>query len=176
MAASVALCDMSASLQVPQWYAVYTWSRHEKYVRRCLEQRSIECFLPLYRAIRRWKDRRKDVELALFPGYVFVRIFLRQRLCVLELPGVVRLVSFNGLPVPLPDQEIEALRDGLQQQIYAEPYPYLQAGQKVRIVRGPIAGMEGILLRKKEKCRVVISVDVIMQSIAVEVDADDVEL
>ncbi len=175
MAAGVTLSTMPTSPQLVRWYAAYTCSRHEKYVRRQLEQSAIECFLPLYRSMRRWKDRRKDVAIALFPGYVFVHIVLPQRQRVLELPGVVRLVSFNGMPVPLPEKEIEALRDGLQQQIYAKPYPYLRSGQKVRIVRGPMAGMEGILLRKKEKCRIVISVDVIMQSIAVEVDADDVE-
>jgi transcription antitermination factor NusG len=157
------------------WYAAYTCSRHEKCVAKQLEERRIECFLPLYRTWRRWKDRRKQIDLALFPGYVFVRIGLPERLRVLELPGVVRLVSFNGQPAPLPEQDIEALRNGLHAQIHAEPHPYLRVGRKVRITRGPLVGAEGVLLRKKHKFRIVISLEVIMRSIAVEVDAADVE-
>jgi transcription antitermination factor NusG len=135
----------------------------------------VECFLPLYRSWRRWKDRRKQVDLALFPGYVFVRIALQQRLRVLELPGVVRLVCFNGRPAPLPEQEILALRNALEQQTYAEPHPYLRIGRQVRVVHGPLAGTQGILVRKKDKVRVVISLDVLRRSVAVEVDGADVE-
>lgn len=162
-------------LPIEHWYAAYTCSRHEKYVARQLEERRIECFLPLYRSWRRWKDRRKQVELALFPSYVFVRMALPERLRVLELPGVVHLVSSNGQAIPLPEQDIESLRHGLDQRIYAEPHPYLRVGRKVRVVHGPMAGTQGILTRKKDKFRVVISLDVLMRSIAVEVDAADVE-
>ncbi len=158
------------------WYAAYTCSRHEKHVSRQLQQRRIECFLPLYRSTRHWKDRRKQIELALFPGYVFVRIPLQERLRVLEVQGVVRFVSFNGSPARLPEQEIEALRDGLEQRVYAEPHPFLTVGCRVRVVRGPVAGMEGILIRRKHRVRVVISLDAIMQSVALEVDAADVEV
>jgi transcription antitermination factor NusG len=157
------------------WYAAYTCSRHEKYVAKQLEERRIECFLPLYRSWRRWKDRRKQIALALFPGYVFVRMVLPERLRVLELPGVVRLVSFNGQPAPLPEQDIEALRNGLNERIHAEPHPYLRVGRRVRVMHGPLAGTEGILVRKKHKFRLVISLDVIMRSVAIEVDAADVE-
>ena len=159
-----------------QWYAAYTNSRHEKVVARQLQDRSIDTFLPLYRSWRRWKDRRKLVELPLFPSYVLVRIEAQKRLRVLQVPGVVSLVSFNGEPAALPEQEINALRNGLENEIYAEPHPYLRVGRKVRVVRGPMAGAEGILSRKKDKCRVVISIDVLMRSIAVEVDGADVEL
>ncbi len=162
-------------LRTEHWYAAYTCSRYEKCVARQLEERRVECFLPLYRSWRRWKDRRKQVDLALFPGYVFVRIAVQERLRVLELPGVVRLVSFNGQPAPLPEQDIEALRNGLEQRIYAEPHPYLRVGRKVRVVHGPLAGTQGILVRKKDKFRIVISLDVLMRSVAVEVDAADVE-
>jgi transcription antitermination factor NusG len=157
------------------WYAAYTCSRHEKYVAKQLEERRIECFLPLYRSWRRWKDRRKQIALALFPGYVFVRMVLPERLRVLELPGVVRLVSFNGQPAQLPEQDIEALRNGLHERIHAEPHPYLRVGRRVRVTHGPLAGTEGILVRKKHKFRLVISLEVIMRSIAIEVDAADVE-
>ena len=157
------------------WYAVYTYPRHEKLVNHQLEVRGIGSFLPLYRGVRQWKDRRKQVELPLFPSYVFVQIAPQSRLRVLELPGVVRFVSFNGVPVALPEQELEVLRNGLEQHIYAEPHPYLRVGRRVRVVRGPLAGSEGILVRKKHQFRLVISIDLIMRSVAVEVDAAHVQ-
>lgn len=159
----------------PQWFAVYTSARHEKTVARQLEERCIERFVPLYRSWRRWKDRRKLVELALFPSYVFVRIQARQKLRVLQVPGVVSLVTFNGQLAALPEQEIKALRSGLDHGVYAEPCPYLRVGRRVRVAAGPLAGAEGILIRKKDKCRVVISLDVLMRSVAVEVDGTDLE-
>lgn len=167
-----------SGLGVPEsfWVAVYTVARHEKVVARQLEERRIETFLPLYRSLHRWKDRRKLVELALFPGYVFVRMSTDSKLRVLQVPGVVSIVSFNGELAALPEQEINALRDGLENRLYAEPCPYLRVGKRVRVIRGPMAGAEGILSRKKDKCRVVISVDVLMRSVAVEVDATDLEL
>ena len=158
-----------------RWYAAYTCSRHEKFVAQQLQRRRIDCFLPLYKSWRRWKDRRKQIDLALFPGYVFVRIALQERLRVVELPGVVHLVSFRGQPAPLPEQDIAALRNGLEEGLYAEPHPYLRAGRRVRVARGPMAGTQGILVRRKEKCRFVLSLDVLMRSVAVEVDAADVE-
>jgi transcription antitermination factor NusG len=160
---------------VSKWYAAYTSPRHEKYVARQLDERSIDSFLPLYRSLRRWKDRRKQIELPLFPGYVFVHFDLQQRLRILGLPGVVRLVNFNGQPATLPDHDIETLRKGLDLQIYAEPHPYLRVGRRVRVLHGPMAGTEGILVRKKDKFRLVISLEAIMRSIAVEVDASDVQ-
>jgi transcription antitermination factor NusG len=158
------------------WYAVYTTVRHEKVVAQQLEQRSVEAFLPLYRSLHRWKDRRKLVELALFPGYVFVKIAIEERIRVLQVPGVVHMVSFNGKFPALPETEITALRSGLQNNFYAEPHPYLRIGKRVRVVRGPMAGAEGILTRKKDKYRVVISIDVLMRSVAVEIDGADLEV
>src|SRR5579859_1596516 len=90
-----------------QWYALYTCPRHEKYVAEQIERRRISCFVPLYRSIRKWKDRRKELQLALFPGYVFVRMTLESRVRVLQVPGAVHFVGFNGRPVPLPEDEIE---------------------------------------------------------------------
>jgi transcription antitermination factor NusG len=156
------------------WYAVYTCARHEKSVARQLEERKIACFLPLYKSWRRWADRRKEVDLALFPSYVFVRIDLRERLRVLQLPGVVRLVSFNGSPAVLPESEIEGLRSGLEHGIYAQPHPYLRTGRRVKVIRGPLSGASGILARKKDKLRFVISIDVLMRSVAVELEAADI--
>lgn len=158
-----------------RWYALYTTARHERVVARQLEERGIDTFLPLYKAWHRWKDRRKEVELALFPSYVFVRIEEEQKLRVLKVAGAVHVVSFNGKMAALPEREIEALRNALENQVYAEPCPYLRVGRKVRVKRGPMSGAEGILSRKKDKCRVVISVDVLMRSVAVEVDGSDLE-
>jgi transcription antitermination factor NusG len=157
------------------WYALYTCPRHEKRVAEQIEQRSISCFLPVYRSVRRWKDRRKELELALFPGYVFVRIDLKDRLRVLQLTSVVRFVSFNGQPVPLPEGEVESLMNGLSSGICAEPHPYLRVGRRVRVRNGPMAGMQGILVRRKDRFRVVLSLDLIMRSVAVEVDESDIE-
>jgi transcription antitermination factor NusG len=158
------------------WYAAYTCPRHEKSVERQLQERRIECFLPVYRSLRRWKDRRKEIELVLFPGYVFVHILLSDRLQVLQLPGVVRFVSFHGLPTALPEKEIEALRNGLVNQIRLTSHPYLKVGRRVQVKRGPMAGTQGILLRRKQNCRLVISLEAIMRSVALEIDEDNVEL
>lgn len=157
------------------WYALYTCPRHEKCVAQQIEQRSIACFLPLYRSTRRWKDRRKVLELALFPGYVFVRLAPENRLRVLQLPGAVRLVSFNGQPAALPESEIEQLRDRLARGGRFEPHPYLHVGRRVRVTAGPMQGLEGIVVRRKDRCRVVFSLDLIMRSVAVEIDECDVE-
>jgi transcription antitermination factor NusG len=156
------------------WYALYTCPRHEKCVAQQIEQRSISCFLPLYRSVRRWKDRRKELELALFPGYVFVRLALKDRLRVLQLPSAVRLVSFNGQPAALPEAEIDQLRERLARGS-VEPHPYLRVGRRVRVCGGPMQGLEGIIVRRKDRCRVVFSLDLIMRSVAVEVDESDVE-
>jgi transcription antitermination factor NusG len=128
-----------------RWYAAYTCAQHEKRVVAELGMREVEHFLPLYRSVRRWKDRRVQLELPLFPGYVFVRLALRDRLRVVQIPSVVRLVGFNGLPTALPDEEIEILRSGLCENLCAEPHPFLTTGRRVRIIGGAFAGLEGIL-------------------------------
>jgi transcription antitermination factor NusG len=159
----------------PRWYAAHTNPRHEKTVQQLMESHKIECFLPLYRSVRRWKDRRKELELPLFPGYIFVHIPLRSRLDALRIPGVVQFVSFQGKPASMPDVEIEALRNGLTSGTGFEPHPYLVVGRKVRVRSGPFFGMEGILLRRKDKFRIVLSIHLIQRSVAVEVDEGDVQ-
>ncbi len=156
------------------WYAAYTCANHEKRVAEELTVREMQHFLPLYRSARRWRDRRVELELPLFPGYVFVRLALRDRLRVLQIPSVVRLVGFGGLPTVLPDTEMEILRSGLSQCLRAEPHPFLNVGRRVRITGGPFAGLEGILKRKKSGLRVVVSLELIQRSVAVDVDAADV--
>jgi transcription antitermination factor NusG len=156
------------------WYAAYTCSRHEKRIAQQLQERGIEHFLPVYRSVRRWKDRKKELELVLFPGYVFVRLELINRLQVLQLPGVVRFVSFNGRPTPLAEENIEALRSGLLQNVRAEHHPFLNVGRRVKVIYGPLSGAQGILIRRRNNCRLVISIDAIMRSVAVEIDEADV--
>ena len=160
----------------PRWYAAYTSANHEKRVAEQLGVRAVEHFLPLYSSVRRWKDRRVMLELPLFPGYVFVRMALRERLQVQTVPGVARLVGFDGTPAALPDEEIGALRTSLGSAAGAEPHPYLTAGRRVRMKSGPLAGMEGVLLRRKGSFRLVISIELIQRSVAVDADAADVEV
>jgi transcription antitermination factor NusG len=163
------------SLVPGNWYVLYTCPRHEKRVAEQIKERRISCFLPLYRSVRRWKDRRKELELALFPGYVFVRIDLKDRLRVLQIASVVRFVGFNGNPAPLPENEMESLINGLSSGVRAEPHPYLTIGRTVRVRYGPLTGAQGILVRRKDRFRVVLSLDLIMRSVAVEVDESDIE-
>lgn len=158
----------------PQWYAAYTASRHEKTVAEHLRQRDVECFLPLYETIRQWNNGRHRVQMPLFPGYVFVRIEMRDRVRVLQVPGLVQLVTFRGAPAALPDGEIETLRNALATGVLAQPHRYLNVGSKVEICRGPLQGMRGVLLRQQGQFRVVISVEMIMRSVVVEVEATDV--
>jgi transcription antitermination factor NusG len=156
------------------WYAAYTRPRHEKRVAQQLEERGIEHFLPVYRSVRRWKDRRKGVNLVLFPSYIFIHMELANRLRVLQLPGVVRFVSFNGLPATIPDVDVEALKNGLSHNLHPEHHPYLTAGRRVKVMSGPLSGAQGILLRRKNNCRLVISLEVIMRSVSLEIDEGDV--
>jgi transcription antitermination factor NusG len=160
---------------MPQWCVAYTSANHEKRVTEQLVNRSVEHFLPLYESTRRWKDRRVKLQLPLFPGYVFVRLSLCDRLRVLQVPGVARLVGFNGQLAVLADQEIEALRNSLVANLRVEPHRYLTVGHRVRIARGILAGVEGILIRKKNALRVVLSIELIMRSVSVEIDASDLD-
>src|SRR5579864_3751158 len=156
------------------WYAAYTSSRHEKTVAEHLRQRDVECFLPLYETVRRWNNGRHRVHLPLFPSYVFVHMGLRDKLRVLQVPGLSQLVTFQGAPAALPEAEIETLRSALTAGIPAQPYRYLSVGSQVEICCGPLQGMKGILLRHQAQFRVVLSVEMIMRSIVVEVEASDV--
>ncbi len=161
-------------LNLPLWYAASTASRHEKRVAEQLQQRDIEHFLPLYETVHRWSNGNHRVQLPLFPGYIFLHIALADRLRALEIPGVVRLVGFSGVPFPLEETEIAGMRAALQAGIHVEPHPYLTRGARVEIIRGPLQGMTGILLRRRGALRIVISVDLIMRSMVVEVDLNDV--
>lgn len=161
--------------RLKNWYAVTVFPRHERCVARLLDAQRTNYLLPLYASVRRWKDRRKQMEMVLFPGYVFVNIELEQRLEVLMLPGVARFVTFQGRPASVPRQELEAIGVGAHSGVAIEPHPYLQKGRRVRVRSGPMAGVEGILVRRKDKFRLVLSIDLIMRSVAAEVDEADVE-
>jgi len=159
----------------PVWLAAYTTPRHEKSVVRHLEVRDVEHFLPLYKAARKWKNGlRVEVEFPVFPNYVFVRVDRRLSSRLLDTPGVLAFAGSARLPMPIPDQEIEWLRKELPLRKF-EPHPYLVLGSRVRIKSGPLAGMSGVLTRKKSGLRVVLSIDLIRQSVAVEVDMDEIE-
>ena len=134
----------------------------------------VESYLPVYESVRHWKDRRVR-ELPLFPGYLFVRLPLCDRLRVLRTANVVRIVGFGGQAVALPDHEIETLRRGLTRELGVEPYLYSKVGRRVRVTTGPLQGLEGILVRKKNRSRFVISLDLIMRSVAVEIDVTELE-
>jgi transcription antitermination factor NusG len=159
-----------------RWFAVYTTCRHEKRIAQHLEQREIEHYLPLYRSDRKWRDGSKvTLELPLFPSYIFVRISRAERVSVLSVPGALSVVGgTGGEPAPVPDSAIDALRIGLQEH-RIEPHPLLRVGQPARIRSGAFAGMEGVIVRKKSGFRVVLTLEQIMQSIAVEVDEEDLE-
>jgi len=162
---------LSAANLEEHWYAAYTSANHEKRVAEQLDLRAVKHFLPLYKTVRRWKDRQVRLEKPLFPGYVFVRLALVNRLSVLQIPSVARLVGFNGQPSVVPDAEIEAVKSCVACGMQAEPYPYLNVGRRARITAGALAGYEGVLVRYKGHYRVVLSIESVTQSIAVEVDA-----
>lgn len=154
----------------PRWYAAHLCANREKRVAAELNARNVENFLPLYTSVRRWKDRRVNLDLPLFPGYVFVRLALRDRLRVQLVPGVARLVGFDGTPAALPPEDINRIRAFLAQGLRAEPHPFLRAGRRARVLRGPLAGIEGIVLRRKNRSRLVLSFHLIQRSVAIEMD------
>jgi transcription antitermination factor NusG len=157
------------------WFALYTYANHEARVTKNLGFRAVEYFLPLFQSTRVWKDRRVKLQLPLFPGYVFVRIAVRDRVQVLQAPGSVGLVSFGGLPAILPDEQIDALKRVSADGLLAQPHPYITVGRHVRIKGGPLQGQEGILVRKKGAMRVVVSLAQISCSMIADVQASDIE-
>ena len=163
------------STEQPHWYAIQTRSRHEKVARDQLAAKGIVHLLPLWRKRSVWKDRIKVIEVPLFGGYLFCYFALPDRIAVLETVGVARIVGISGRPVPVPEEQIAAVRTMVEQRLPYDPHPYLVEGMRVRIKRGVLIGAEGILIARKQKHRLVISVDLIQQSVAVDVDSVDVE-
>jgi transcription antitermination factor NusG len=165
--------ETRAQKSVP-WCAVYTRHQHEKSIGEMLEAKGFEVFLPLYESTRRWKDRQKILSLPLFPCYVFVRGAHERRLPVLTTPGVHMIISRGERVATVPDEEIEAIRRTVEGPFSVEPHPFLRCGERVRVIRGSLEGVEGVLTRKKNLCRLVLSVEMLAQSVAVEIDASDV--
>ena len=158
----------------PHWYAIRTRSRHEKRVHEQLAGRGVEPFLPLVTRVSRWKDRRKKIQIPLFSGYCFARFALPQKLLVLKAVGVVGVVGINGHAEPLPKEEIEAIQRLVAGPFRYDPYPFLKEGMWVEVIRGPLMGVKGILVRKEPRDRLVLTVNLIRQAASVEIDTDDV--
>jgi len=157
------------------WYAIYVRPSHEFQVAKRFSIREIDYYLPQYQVEHRWKNRcSKKLDLPMFPGYIFAHIAHRERVRVLEVPSVLSVVGTAGRPTALADSEIEAMRSGLQAR-NALPHPFLKMGERARIRRGALTGIEGVILRDKNSLRVVISLDLIMQSVSFEVDWDELE-
>ena len=157
------------------WWALYTRHQHEKTVAEMLSAKGFEVFLPLYESVRRWKDRSKKLTLPLFPCYVFLRGGLNRRLQVVTTPGV-HMILFHGEQVAMiPGVEIDAIRKAVEGPFPVEPHPFLKCGERVRVTRGSLLGVEGVLIRKKNLYRLVLSVEMMAKSVSVEIDATDVE-
>jgi transcriptional antiterminator NusG len=170
----LAIVTMPGAWQEPRWYAIKTRSRHEKRVRDQLVQRDIDTFLPVCDTWRQWKDRKKKVELPLFPGYCFARFPLVERLRVLNVLGVADLVSINGRPEPISEDELGAIQQLVSTKLHYDPHPFLEEGMDVEVVRGPLAGVRGKLLRKDRVTRLVLAVTLVKQSAVVEIHPADV--
>jgi transcription antitermination factor NusG len=156
------------------WFAVWTRSRHEQVVREQLEQKRVDVFLPTVTKWSRWKDRKKQIDWPLFPGYCFARFDPRNRLAILKCTGVVSIISFEGEPAPIPEREIDGIRRLIETDLAFDPCPMIREGMMVEVVHGPLRGVIGRLVRKNDKARLVLSVDLIGQAVSVEVDAADV--
>lgn len=165
---------MSVSDADFHWYALRTRSRHEKLVRDRLHKQGVEQLLPTLKRLSQWKDRKKAIEVPLFAGYCFARFPWRDRLPVLTVPGVVSIVGGGMAPQPIPEEEINALKSLMDSELPYDAHPYLREGMAVEVTRGPLEGIRGILLRKEKHYRLVISVHLIKQAAAVEIDAVDV--
>lgn len=153
------------------WYAVRTRSNFERTASTVLAGKGYQQYLPVYRVKKRWSDRAVITELPLFPGYVFCRFDSKKRAPILSTPGVFAIVGFGTEGEPIPEEEIEAIERVLQSGLVAGPCPFIREGQRIRIKRGPLENVEGILLKKKSEWRMVVSVPMLQRSVSVEIEA-----
>lgn len=158
-----------------EWFALTVKPNHESSTLMRLESRRFECYLPTYRARRKWSDRIKMVEAPLFPGYLFSRFSYENRAGVLNTLGVTSLVSFGNVPAPVPHEEIERIRQITNSGLNAEPWPAVRVGDVVRICNGSLTGLEGMLVREKGAFRVVVNVDLLQRGVGIEVDRHAIE-
>ena len=154
------------------WFALRVKSRFEKLVASMAHNKGFEEFLPLYKSCRRWSDRCKSVELPLFPGYVFCRLDPENRLSLLTIPGVLHFVGIGKIPVAIDQSEIDAIQAAIRSGLGTEPWPFLAVGQRVRLEIGPLAGLEGFLVRVRKEHRLVVSLPLLQRSVAVEIERD----
>ena len=189
-AGTVVVCDVSGGPEKPavcdrkggslsqgdsnklEWFALQVRSNREKAVQLALQTRGYTEFLPLYHARNRWSDRMKDVDLPLFPGYVFGRFTFTRRLPILTIPGVVRIAGTGRNPEPVDEAQLDAIRSLVTSGLPLAPWPFLQVGDRVLIEKGSLTGIEGILVQTKSQCRVVLSVDLLQRSVGVEIERD----
>ena len=157
------------------WYVLRTKSRHEKIVRERLVREGVETLLPTMKRLSRWKDRKKEIEVPLFPGYCFLRFTIQEKLLALKISGVVGVVGSGSRPEPIPDEEIEALKTLMTSVLPYDPHPYLHEGMTVEVIGGPFKGVRGILLRKEKTHQLVLGVRLIQQAVAVAIDIGDVK-
>jgi transcription antitermination factor NusG len=167
--------EVQSGTDAPNWYAVFTRHQHEKSVAFALSNKNHEVYLPLYRAVRRWQDRDKQLWFPLFPCYVFIREGIERQLQILTTPGIIHIVGWGGRPAIIPQKELDAVRQIIESCLLVETHPYLQSGDRVRVKSGPLLGLEGILTRKKGLARLVVSVEMLGRSAAVEIDVLNVE-
>jgi transcription antitermination factor NusG len=160
----------------PRWYAVYTYPRHEKAVAEQLESKAVETFLPIFASRSRWKDRSVEISRPLFPGYVFTRIRMEDRTKVVGIPSVVRILSFNGRPAEISAQEIESVRLCLGGGAALEAHSVPEVGERVRVCSGAFEGVEGIVANRTNRCKVIISISLIHQAVALEIDSKHLEV
>jgi transcriptional antiterminator NusG len=165
------------AVDMPQWFAIQTRSRHEKKVADELAGRGVEVFLPTITRTRKWSDRTKKIEFPLFAGYAFVHIAPepKSRLAVLSAHGVVRFIGPSVSGTPIPNSEIESLRTALVNEIALRPLPFIKVGQRVRIRSGALAGMEGILTGTRGNHQLVVSISTIQRSVSLAIEGYDVE-
>lgn len=158
-----------------QWYAIWTRSRHEQVVREQLERKGLEAFLPTVTRWSRWKDRKKQVDWPLFPGYCFAKFETNDRLAVMKSTGVVSIVGFSGEAAAIPEHEITSIRTLIETDLQFDPCPLIKEGMVVEVTHGPLRGVVGRLVRKGAHARLILSVELIGQGVSVEVDAADVK-
>lgn len=166
---------VSTGVMPYDWYAVYTRHQHERSASQTLINRGFEVLLPLYRSVSHWKDRRKIIHRPLFSNYLFVRVDLERKVEVLRTAGVCWFVGKAGAPSSISPPEIELLRKLVENPAHLQPHPFLDRGDQVRVIRGPFAGLTGTLLRVKNQHRVVVSIELLRKSAAVEVDIASLE-
>ncbi|MDW5265937.1 MULTISPECIES: transcription termination/antitermination protein NusG [Acidobacteriaceae] len=153
-----------------RWYVAYTYPRHEKSVADQLTHKSVESFLPTITTISRWRDRRVKIEQPLFPGYIFARISTREKLKVVSVPSVIRMLSFNEVPMPVDDADIDALMLCVSRGGALQPHHFTAIGERVRVREGMFEGLEGFVVRHHEGCSLVVTVSLIQQSVSLEIE------